>query len=241
MSENDFRVPRRSASLRVLVEEQLRRAILVGRFGPGDRLVERELCEMLGVGRTSVREALRQLEAEGLITSYPHRGPVVSSITLDEARQLYEFRALLEGHCGRRCAEYGSESDHAELTQAYRAFAKAAAVEAADALLEFKSDFYDWLTEGSGNIFVRQALEALHNRITILRMTSLSQPGRVKQSVTEIGEIVDAIRARDADAAEVACRRHVERAAEVAVARLIKSADGSDRESDRASLDAEHG
>ncbi|MFX7764224.1 GntR family transcriptional regulator, partial [Acinetobacter baumannii] len=65
---------------------------------------ERELCEQTGVGRTSIREALRQLEAEGLVTTIPHRGPVVSTITADEAAQLYDLRALLEGYAGRECA-----------------------------------------------------------------------------------------------------------------------------------------
>ena len=95
-AESDLNVAREAASLRCLVENRLRAAIGNGTFKPGQRLIERELCEQTGVGRTSIREALRQLEAEGLVTTIPHRGPVVSTITVEEARQLYELRALLE-------------------------------------------------------------------------------------------------------------------------------------------------
>ena len=96
MSNSDLLITRQTTTLRTLVEEKLRTAILTGHFAPGQRLVERELSETLGVGRTSVREALRQLEAENLITNVPHKGPVVSTISLDEAQQLYAVRAMLD-------------------------------------------------------------------------------------------------------------------------------------------------
>ena len=102
--ESDLNVSRESTSLRLLVENRLRSAIGSGLFKPGQRLIERELCEQVGVGRTSIREALRQLEAEGLVTTIPHRGPIVSTISVEEAEQLYDLRALLEGYAGRECA-----------------------------------------------------------------------------------------------------------------------------------------
>src|ERR1700691_6465653 len=115
MSSTELQIVRKSATLRLLVEDKLRSAIAMGRFKPGQRLIERELCELTGVGRTSIREALRQLEAEGLITTYPHRGPVVSAITYEEAEQLYQVRALLESFSGQQCAERGSPEDIARL------------------------------------------------------------------------------------------------------------------------------
>ncbi len=223
-SDSEFQVPRRSASLRVLVEEQLRKAIVVGRFRPGDRLIERELCDLFGVGRTSVREALRQLEAEGLVTSYPHRGPVVSKIDVEEARQLYDVRGLLEGYCGRRFAEHGGAEEIAALREAYAAFAEAAEGSDREALIATKTAFYDRLMAGAGNLVVRRMLETLHNRITLLRMTSMTQPGRIGRSVAEVGAIVEAIAAKDPDAADAACRDHIERAAGAALARLSEEA-----------------
>src|SRR6202044_153255 len=87
----------RPETLRHQVENVLRQAITSGRFAPGARLIERELCETLGVSRTSVREALRRLEAEKLVRSVPHKGPVVAIMSKQEATELYAIRGLLEG------------------------------------------------------------------------------------------------------------------------------------------------
>src|SRR5258708_25311299 len=91
-------------TVRSMVAQKLREAIMSGRLKPGQRLVERELCEMTGVSRQSIGEALRILEADGLVNTVPHRGPVVSTISLEEAEQLYAARAVLEGFAGRECA-----------------------------------------------------------------------------------------------------------------------------------------
>jgi len=225
MADFNLQVPRQAATLRLLVENKLRSAIAAGHFKPGQRLIERELCEQIGVGRTSIREALRQLEAEGLVTTIPHRGPEVSSITYDEARQLYQVRALLEGFAGRAFAENGSEDDIAELGEAVERFA-AAAADSNDrsALIEAKSHFYAVLMDGAGNMFVKQMLTLLHNRITLLRVTSMTQPGRLSGSVAELSEIYDAIRARDGERACAACQRHIETAAQVALT-VLKASD----------------
>ena len=96
--------------------ENLRQAIIKGHLAPGARLIERELCEMLGVSRTLVREALRQLEAEGWIENVPYRGPIVATTSADEARQLYEIRAALEGFAAKRCAERATADDLDDLS-----------------------------------------------------------------------------------------------------------------------------
>lgn len=223
----DLQIPKRSATLRTLVEDKIRQAISSGHFRPGQRLVERELCEIIGVGRTSIREALRQLEAEGLITTHAHRGPSVSVISLDEAEQLYAVRALLESYSGQEFALKGTDDDVARLEADVEAFASAAARCEANPnpqtrrdLIEAKTAFYACLMEGSRNVIVHQLLKLLHNRVTLLRITSMTQPGRLAHSVEEIREIVAAIKARDGQLAADACRRHIERAAETAIAYL---------------------
>lgn len=220
MNEMNLRIPRQAATLRLLVEDRIREAIASGHFRPGQRLVERELCEQIGVGRTSVREALRQLEAEGLVVTVPHRGPEVSSINFDEARQLYDVRALLEGFAGRAFAEQGSEDALAELKQAVAGFRQAARNGDRAQLVAAKTRFYSVLMDGAGNIFVKQSLTMLHNRITLLRFTSMTQQGRLDDSVAEIEAIHDAIAARDGARAEQACRHHISMAAKVALAVL---------------------
>ncbi|MEJ1974844.1 MAG: GntR family transcriptional regulator [Acetobacteraceae bacterium] len=223
MEAADLQISRETVTLRLRVEEKLRGAIVSGHFKPGTRLIERELCEQIGVGRTSVREALRQLEAEGLVTTVPHRGPTVSRISVEEAEQLYAVRGLLEGYAGRRFAE----RDHALLKDELKAFSLAmTALEKATrgsdhkALIYAKTAFYAALMEGGGNIIVKQTLTTLHNRITLLRLTSMTQPGRLKQSMKEVRTIYDAIVNRDGPQAEAACINHVNAAATVAIAVL---------------------
>ncbi len=217
MAASEFQIARQNASLRIQVEEKLRQAIASGHFKPGQRLVERELCEMIGVGRTSIREALRQLEAEGLITSFPHRGPVVSTISYEEAAQLYTIRALLESFAGQQFAENGTTEEIEELERRVAEFAAAAETDSRSRLLAAKTAFYECLTNGSGNIFVKQMLTSLHNRVTLLRMTSMTQPGRLQHSVMEIREIAAAIRDRNGPKAAAACKHHIDMAAKVAL------------------------
>ncbi|HWA42311.1 MAG TPA: GntR family transcriptional regulator [Hypericibacter adhaerens] len=220
MADTDLQISRQAATLRLMVEDKIRSAISTGRFRPGQRMRERELCELLGVGRTSVREALRQLEAEGLITTTPHRGPIVSTITYEEAQQLYAFRAVLESYAGQEFARRGSAAEMSRLAEAVAEFEKAASGTNQHELLEAKTHFYSTLMDGSGNVFVKQTLTQLHNRINLLRMTSMSRPGRLAHSVAEIKEILEAIRSRDAAKAAAACRHHIEMAAEAALAHL---------------------
>jgi DNA-binding GntR family transcriptional regulator len=219
-SQSDFHVPRASASLRVLVEDRLRQAIRTGVLKPGQRLIERELCELTGVGRTSIREALRQLEAEGLVTTVPYRGPIVSTITSDEAQQLYELRALLEGHAGRVCAQKRDPEILARLRQQYRQMVAVAGKEDRSDLLAAKTEFYAAMLDGCGNVFVQRFLNMLLNRVTLLRMTSMTQADRIGHSLVEIETILNAIEAGDENTAEQACVLHIRNAAAVALGAL---------------------
>jgi DNA-binding GntR family transcriptional regulator len=220
MDSNNLRISKQSATLRSLVEDKLRSAIGSGYFKPGQRLVERELCDMLGVGRTSVREALRQLEAEGLVDTFPNRGPVVSETNYADTQQLYDIRSLVEGFAGEQFAVNASNQQIAQLEAIVKAFEKAARNPRRDELVGLKAQFYDCLMEGSGNKFARQFLTLLHNRINMLRATSMVQPGRLEHSVAELKEIIDAVRARDAERAGQACRDHINAAAAAALSVL---------------------
>jgi len=220
---SDLNVAREAASLRLLVEKRLRAAIGNGTFKPGQRLIERELCEQTGVGRTSIREALRQLEAEGLVTTIPHRGPVVSTITAEEAGQLYDLRALLEGFAGRECARSRDPEIIARLRAQFERMGVVGRQEDHRDLLAAKTEFYAAMLEGCGNVFVQQVLNMLLNRVTLLRMTSMTQKNRIDSSLKEIEEILSAIEKGDAKAAEKACIQHIHNAAEVAIEALRKN------------------
>ena len=210
-------------TVRAIVAQKLREAIMSGTFKPGQRLVERELCEMTGVSRPSIREALRLLEADGMVNTVPHRGPVVSTISLDEARQLYDARAVLEGFAGRECARLRDPAVVRRmgdaLTRLKAAFTKADMM----AVLEAKTDFYAALIGGCQNAFIERMLRPLHDRITLLRITSMSQPKRVNKSLREVTAIWRAIQSGDEDLAERCCVDHIKAAAVAALNMIERS------------------
>ena len=210
-------------TVRAIVAQKLREAIMSGTFKPGQRLVERELCEMTGVSRPSIREALRLLEADGMVNTVPHRGPVVSTISLDEARQLYDARAVLEGFAGRECARLRDPAVVRRmgdaLTRLKAAFTKADMM----AVLEAKTDFYAALIGGCQNAFIERMLKPLHDRITLLRITSMSQPKRVNKSLREVTAIWRAIQSGDEDLAERCCVDHIKAAAVAALNMIERS------------------
>lgn len=216
-ADDSYRVARVAAPLRQSVIASLRSAIAAGRFKAGERLTERDVCEMTGVSRTLVREAFRQLESEGLITVVPHRGPVVSRVTTAQAEGIYQVRRVLEGLASELFALHATEEDLRALRRALKNIQ--AAIEHADPVvrLNAKNEFYDCLLRGAGNEALAQTLNMLNSRIMVLRSTSLQAKGRGRQSVKELGALVDALAARDAASARAAAMLHVQKAAEAAL------------------------
>jgi DNA-binding GntR family transcriptional regulator len=211
-------------TVRSMVAQKLREAIMSGTLKPGQRLIERELCEMTGVSRPSIREALRLLEADGLVNTVPHRGPVVSTISLEEAKQLYAARAVLEGFAGRECARL---RDPAVVRRIGDALARLKAAFAEGDLmtaLEAKTEFYAALIGGCQNAFIERMLRPLHDRITLLRITSMSQPKRINKSLREVTAIWRAIQNGDPDLAERCCVDHIRAAAVAALSMIERSA-----------------
>jgi GntR family transcriptional regulator, trigonelline degradation regulator len=213
-----MQIHRVAAPVRSQVVHHLRRAITELRFPPGHRLAERDLCERTGASRTSIREALRQLEAEGLVTSVPNRGTIVAGLTAVEANEIYEVRAVLEPLAARGFVERGAEPQVHALREALEELRRAEGD--VPAMLQAKSRFYDVLVEAAGNGHLRGILGGLHARVTALRGVSLSQPGRTARSLDELERLVTAIERRDAAAAARAAERHVRAAQRVAVAAL---------------------
>jgi DNA-binding GntR family transcriptional regulator len=198
------------------IEQHLRQAILTGHFRPGDRLIERELLELLGVSRTSLREALRHLEGHGLVVNIPQKGLVVATMTLEEAEEIYQVRASVEALAGRLFVERASIEQQEALEEAFRATEIALQSEIVSALVAAKEHFYAVLLAGAANRTMTTIADSLRGRIASLRYLTLSQPGRASQSVAELGRILTAVRARDREVTSTACIEHVEAAAAVA-------------------------
>jgi len=218
-------VQKLAAPLRQQVQDGLRQAIIDGRLKPGARLIERELTEMMGVSRTVIREALRQLESEGLVAIIPNKGPVVRELTLAEARDLYAIRAVLEGYAARLFVENAGDTELKQLAQALDVVI--GAYERGDALevLETKNRLYDVLFEGAGSETLSAMLATLHARIWRWRALGLSHPqrsdARSRESIEGLRAILAAIRRRDAETAEKLMREEAQHAA-AEIMRLIE-------------------
>lgn len=223
----------RPVTLRGQVESFLREAITTGRLLPGERLVERELCEKLKVSRPSLREALRVLEAERLVHNVPHRGPVVASMTEAEVRDIYGLRALLEGFAAQEFARLAGDASVAVLGRAVARLRSAAVEGGQQQVVAAKAVFYEVLLAQCGNPLVAEILRAMLLRVSLLRATSLAQPSRLEKSLDEIDLIYGAIVRREPELARERMEEHVRHAQEAALAVLAAQAQalqGGDRE-----------
>jgi len=213
-------IGRVAAPLREQAVTLVRDAILSFRLEPGQRLVERELVEQLGISRATVREVLRQLATEGLVTVVPQRGAVVTALSAEDAADLYEMRASLEALAVQRFVQRATPEQVAELRAAVTEIEETAGAADPQHQLAAKDRFYAVLFTGSGSEPLQQTLAGLQARVRLLRATSLSEPGRPAEAAAELRAVVDAVEAGDADAAAAACARHIHNAARTAIARL---------------------
>lgn len=221
-------ISKSAAPLRRQVLDELRQSIIAGRLNPGERLVERELIAMMGVSRTVIREALRQLESEGLVAIVPNKGPIVRTLTVEEAHEIYAIRAVLEGLSARLFAELADEAQITRLEQSLYVVEKAYDSGDTESMLETKNNFYEALFEGAKSETLSSMLAILHGRIWRWRGLGLTHPNRSperdRQSLKNLRALLHAIRARDAALAEKILRDEVGKAADE-VHRLLK--DGS--------------
>ena len=214
------------APLRTQVLEQLRGAIIAGRLAPGARLIERELIDMLGVSRTVVREALRQLQSEGLVGEDARKGMVVRELSETQARHLYDIRALLEGLAARLFVENASDAQVRKLAEALQKAVEAYAEGTPARILKTKNAFYENLFAGAASETLSSMLEMLHARISRCRALGLSHPRRSprrsKESIDGLRALLAAIEKRDGPRAEAIMREETHKAA-AEVMRLLAS------------------
>jgi DNA-binding GntR family transcriptional regulator len=214
-----IRVVQDAPSLRELTTQTLRDAILKMHFKPRQRLIERQLCDETGVSRTCVREALRHLEAEGLVERVANRGIFVAAVSVDEARQIYEVRAVLEATFGRLFVERATDKEIEALKAAYLRVEKANARKPVSAYVEALDAFYDVILAGARNEFARASLRSLRARMSYLRALTAqtAEPKRKQKTLAMMRGIVDAAVRRDGAAMAERCRAFVERSADYAL------------------------
>lgn len=208
--------------LRELVFEALREAIINGQLEPGERLMEIQLAEELGVSRTPVREAIRKLELEGLVLMVPRKGAYVASLSMKDVVEVFEIRGALEGLAAALAAERITDE---ELEKLERQYVKSVEqMEKADlkGMVEVDTGFHQILYQASRNERLAQIINNLREQIQVFRQTSLSYPGRMRIALQEHREIVDAISARDPETARRLAQEHVENA-ENSMMQVIRS------------------
>ncbi|GAA3834662.1 GntR family transcriptional regulator [Streptomyces phyllanthi] len=188
---------------------KLRQAILQGEMAPAQRLVENELAEQFGVTRASVRAALIDLASEGLVERIPNRGSRVRVVTVEEAVAITECRMVLEGLCAAKAAVEASEEQLERLTGLGEAMSKAVADGEPVTYSELNRELHDRILEFSGQQVAVGLLDRLNAQLVKHRFRLALRPGRPQQSLSQHLAIIEAISARDPQAAEAAARAHL--------------------------------
>ncbi|MDP4032451.1 MAG: GntR family transcriptional regulator [Pseudorhodobacter sp.] len=196
--------PQGRGAYRRLLEE-IRRGDLL----PGARLRETELAARLGVSRTPVREAIRALEADGLVVHAPRQGATIRSLDYAEVMELYEMRAVLEGTAARLAAQAASQIELDELAALNAEFAAAADARTA---YELNRQFHLTLLDAAKNRFLVKSMNALQKTLMILGPSTLAEAERAAGAVAEHARLLAALQARDGSRAEAEMRAHIEAA-----------------------------
>lgn len=199
-------------SLGSRVYHRLEDAILSGTYPIGASLTELGLCSDLGVSRTPVRDALARLEQEGLVRLIPNKGAVVLGIGSSDLVDIYRMRMRLEGLAASMAADTRTAKDLETLRDIVELSEFYVARGDAHRLRDLDSDFHEAVYLAGGSRMLSSTLSALHRKIGAYRALSLTDPGRVPDSVREHREIFDAIERKDASAADCLAARHVESA-----------------------------
>jgi DNA-binding GntR family transcriptional regulator len=198
-------------SIQGRVIEAMRERIISGELDPGTNLSEIALAEAFGVSRTPVREALKQLQTEGLVEIRPRVGTFVTAPSRREINELFEMKGLLEGAAARLLAQRGAVPELELLKQNLQNADRAVATDSRDSYAALVHEFHDLIIQGADNAKLHGHYRILMNQLAYQRLvkTSLAQPGRPVQSDSEHHHVVELIEAKDGDAAERVMRDHV--------------------------------
>ena len=195
---------------RRVVGAGIRDALSRGDMAPGQRLVEHELAETFGATRSAVREALQDLAAEGLVELIPRRGARVRVISVEEAVQITECRAALEGLCARRAAETASQEQREELREIGTLMRHAVAGGDLDGYSALNRRLHDTVALASRQEVAGELLDRLNKQTVRYQFRLSLRPGRPQQSLPQHLAIIEAVASGDAAGAEAAARAHLD-------------------------------
>ncbi|MDD4084954.1 MAG: GntR family transcriptional regulator [Acidaminococcaceae bacterium] len=198
--------------LRELVCEKIRQAITSGIFKSGERLMEIQLAEEMGVSRTPVREAIRKLELEGFVVMIPRRGTYVADISIKDLTEVYEIRTALDVLAAGLAAERISDEELEAMQRLLVEIGEYIEEGNLEKIVETDTAFHDILYQASRNERLVSIINNLREQITTLRGRSMHYPGRLANTLAEHRIIVDSLAQRDSEKAQKAVREHMENA-----------------------------
>lgn len=204
-------------TLRELCLDKVRNAIITGYFPSGKRLVERTLCEELGVSRSVVREVIRYLEAEGLVEILPNKGPIVSLLNWDIASQIYEIRLLLEQSAVVDCTKNLDEKTAEKLKLLLEDLKAAFAADDINLMIATSTRLYETIFTTANHHIAWEVVQRLNGRISRLRAMTMKSTKREISGYQRIKNMCEAIYLhKDPEKAKQAVAEHIAEAAAVA-------------------------
>lgn len=203
------------------VYDSIRSAVQRGAFAPGERLRESTLADILGVSRTPIRDALRRLVSEGLLTQMPSRGVVVTDLDWQQVLELYALREILEGAAAAFAAHRADVSDVDLLNEIVEC--EVAVIERNDVneLADLNKQFHRALCEAAHNRYLTNSVRGIADALNLLPGTTLSQADRQRTAHEEHAQIISAIDQRDAELAESTARHHIREARRIRMRMLF--------------------
>ncbi len=196
-------------SLGSRVFHKIRKGILSGKYAANEELKEKNIGDELGVSRTPVREALRQLELEGLVSIIPNKGAYVVGLSKKDIRDIYEMRSLLEGLCAKWAAVNVTEEQLNELEENIFLSEFHAGKQNWEQMVELDNRFHEILYLASGSKELKHILTDYHQYVQRVRKITLAEAKRVQESTEEHKVIVEALKKHDPEKAEEAATIHI--------------------------------
>ena len=206
--------------LREVVCETLRDAVRRGVLKPGERLMEIQLAEELGVSRTPVREAIRKLEMEGYVIMMPRRGTYIADLSIRDVNEVFEIRTSLESLASGLAAERITEEELEKLQRLLVEIGAHIKNGDMESIVRTDTEFHDLLYQASRNTRLVGIISNLREQLTRFRTTSMSFPGRLKATLEEHRKIVEAIAQGDEKAARKAAEHHMEKSEQTLLASM---------------------
>ncbi|WP_430884527.1 GntR family transcriptional regulator [Fusibacter sp. JL216-2] len=204
-----FDQKKENKSLTSIIFEKIREDILNGMYNPGEKIVEAKLADELGVSRTPVREALKQLELDGLVENIPNRGVIVKGVTAQDIKDIYTIREAIEGIAAKWSVERMSQEELDSLKEIYELMEFYTFKKDVDKIFELNTRFHELIYNATKSRFLEHVLRDFQLFIKTTRYESLKSEGRMDHTLREHKEILDAFIDRDEEKAVKKIIEHI--------------------------------